>query len=134
MKSSLNDLQPFQLITNPKNNNIMRDYDKMKQEGWINQHVIEQELAQERRAAKRAFQLKKAQIMANAEEICKQAMQEYLQQLKRINENRDEAIRQEEAIMEAKFMEVAREEDVLRRNLHEMGILNNHKDNNSDGQ
>lgn len=112
----------------------MRDYDKMKQEGWINQHVIEQELAQERRAAKRAFQLKKAQIMSNAEEICEQARQEYLQQLKRINENRDEAIRQEEAIMEAKFMEVAREEDVLKRNLHEMGILNNHKDNNSDGQ
>lgn len=112
----------------------MRDYDKMKQEGWINQHVIEQELAQERRDAKRAFQLKKAQIMANAEEICEQARQEYLLQLKRINENRDEAIRQEEAIMEAKFMEVAREEDVLRRNLHEMGILNNHKDNNSDGQ
>lgn len=112
----------------------MRDYNKMKQEGWINQNVIEQELAQERRAAKRAFHLKKAQIMANAEEICEQARQEYLQQLKRINENRDEAIRQEEAIMEAKFMEVAREEDVLKRNLHEMGILNNHKDNNSEGQ
>ena len=106
----------------------------MKQEGWINQHVIEQELAQERRAAKRAFQLKKAQIMANAEEISEQAKQEYLQQLKRINENRDEAIRQEEAIMEAKLMEAAREEDVLRQNLYEMGILNNHKDNNSEGQ
>lgn len=102
----------------------MRDYDKMRQEGWINQHAIEQELAQERRAAKRAFQLKKAQIMANAEDICEQAKQEYLKQLKRINENRDEAIRQEEAIMEAKFMEVAREEDVLRQNLYEMGILN----------
>ena len=112
----------------------MRDYDKLKEEGWINQHVIGQELAQERRAAKRAFQLKKAQIMANAEEICEQAKQEYLHQLKRINEYRDEAIRQEEAIMEAKIMEVAREEDVLRRNLYEMGILNNHKDNNSDGQ
>ena len=106
----------------------------MKQEGWINQHVIEQELAQERRAAKRAFQLKKAQIMANAEEISEQAKQEYLQQLKRINENRDEAIRQEKAIMEAKLMEAAREEDVLRQNLYEMGILNNHKDNNSEGQ
>lgn len=106
----------------------------MRQKGWINQHVIEQELAQERRAAKRAFQLKKAQIMANAEEICEQAKQEYQQQLKRINENRDEAIRQEEAIMEAKFMEVAKEEDVLRQNLHKMGILNSHKDNNTDGQ
>ena len=106
----------------------------MKQEGWINQHVIEQELAQERRAAKRAFQLKKAQIMANAEEICEQAKQEYLQQLKRIYENRDEAIRQEEAIMEAKLMEAAVEEDVLRRNLYEMGIHNSDRDNNIDGQ
>lgn len=92
MKSSLNDLQPQQFITNPKNNNIMRDYNKMRQEGWINQNVIEQELAQERRAARRAFQLKKAQIMANAEKICEQAKKEYLEQLKRINENRDEAI------------------------------------------
>lgn len=96
----------------------------MRQEGWINQTVIEQELAQERRAAKRAFQLKKAQIMANAEKICEQAKKEYLEQLKRINENRDEAILEEEKILNAKLAECAHEWDILHKNLHEMGIAN----------
>ena len=45
----------------------MRDYKKMMEEGWINQTVIEQEMAQERRAAKEDYAKAIADLNAEAE-------------------------------------------------------------------
>lgn len=111
----------------------MRDYEKMRQEGWIPQAQIEQELSQERRAARRYFQMRKAQIMAAAENECNHAQQEYKHKLGAINECRDAAIRQEEEALNAKLTECAREEDVLRKNCYEMGIYDNHSKKNPQG-
>ena len=111
----------------------MRDYEKMRQEGWIPQVQIEQELSQERRAARRYFQLRKAQIMAAAENDCNHAQQEYKHKLERINQVRDEAIRQEEEALNAKLTECAREEDTMRQHLYEMGMYDNHFKKNPQG-
>lgn len=104
----------------------MRDYEKMRQEGWIPKVEIEQELAQERRAAKREFQLRKAQIMASAEEDFDSVKQEYKHKLERIKQIRDDAIIEEEKVLNAKLTECAREEDIMRQHLFEMGIYDNH--------
>ena len=104
----------------------MRDYEKMRQEGYIPQVQIEQELSQERRAARRYFQLRKAQIMAAAENDCNHAQREYKHKLERINQVRDEALRQEEQVLNDKLTECAREEDTMRQHLYEMGMYDNH--------
>ena len=98
----------------------------MRQEGWIPQVQIQQELSQERRAARRYFQLRKAQIMAAAENDCNHAKQEYKHKLERINQVRYEALRQEELALKAKLTECAREEDTMRQHLYEMGMYDNH--------
>ena len=85
----------------------MRDYEKMRQEGWIPQVQIEHELSQERRAARRLFQMRKAQIIAAAEYDCDKANKEYKRKLEAINE-------------------CAREEDTMRQHLYEMGMYDNH--------
>lgn len=104
----------------------MRDYEKMREEGWIPQVEIEQELSQERRAARRAFQLKKTQICSNAEAECERAKRKYLAELDCINKFKDDAIRQEEDFLNVQLTELAREEDVLRKTCYEMGIYDNH--------
>ena len=104
----------------------MRDYEKMRQEGWIPQVQIEQELSQERRAARRYFQMRKAQIMAAAENECIHAQQEYKRKLEAINQCRDAAIAEEEKVLNAKLTECAREEDIMRQHLYEMGMYDNH--------
>ena len=104
----------------------MRDYEKMRQEGWIPQVQIEQELSQERRAARRLFQKRKAQIIAAAEYDCDKANKEYKRKLEAINERRDAAIQQEEEALNAKLTECAREEDIMRQHLYEMGMYDNH--------
>lgn len=111
----------------------MRDYNKMKEEGWIPQVEIEQELSQERRAARRAFQLKKTQINAEAEAECERAKRKYLAELDRINKLRDDAIRQEEDFLNVQLTELAREENVLRKTCYEMGIYDNHAHNKPQG-
>lgn len=105
----------------------------MRQEGWIPQVQIEQELSQERRAARRYFQLRKQQITAAAEEECDKANKEYKRKLKAINQCRDAAIAEEEKVLKAKLTECAREEDIMRQNLYEMGMYDRHSQKNPQG-
>lgn len=111
----------------------MRDYEKMRQEGWIPQVQIEQELSQERLAARRYFQMRKAQIMAAAEKDCEKANKEYKRKLEAINQCRDAAIAEEEKVLNAKLTECAREEDTMRQHLYEMGMYDNHAHNKPQG-
>lgn len=100
----------------------MRDYDKMMQDGWIDRIVIEQEMHQERRAARRAFSLRKSQIEAYAQEQAEQLKRGYLAKLKTINDAKDEAILQEEQRLNACLLEIAKEDNYMRQCCRKLGI------------
>lgn len=95
----------------------------MMEEGWINQTVIEQEMAQERRAAKENYAKAIADVNAQAEKKCEEAKAKYMEQLKCINEAKEAAKKPHMDALNAKFMELSVEQDTLRRCLYEMGIL-----------
>lgn len=101
----------------------MRDYKKMMEEGWINQTVIEQEMAQERRAAKEDYAKAIADVNAQAEKKCEEAKAKYMEQLKCINEAKEAAKKPLQDALNAKLMELSVEQDTLRRCLYEMGIF-----------
>lgn len=94
----------------------------MMQEGWINQTVIEQEMAQERRAAKEEYAKAIAEVNAAAEKKCEEAKARYQKELENINKAKEATKAPIQKELNDKLMRLAVEQDELRKCLYEMGI------------